>query len=59
MYYTEYNKIYCKYNSCENNNSTIQQGKYRTETTEDQQFIVGNTGMSYTFFDNNFFLLIS
>ena len=49
MYYTEYNKIYCKYNSCQNNNFLIDKPRYQTETTEDQQCIGGNKGMSYTF----------
>ena len=50
MYYTEYNKIYFKSNSCANNNSTVQQGKYQTETNKDQQCVVGNTGMFYIIF---------
>ena len=49
MYYTEYNKIYYNYNSCQNINSTTQQGECQTETIEDQNFILGNTGMFYIY----------
>ena len=51
MYYTEYNKIYYNYNACQNISSTTQQGKCQTETIEDQQCIIGNTGVFYKYFN--------